>query len=170
MTRRYPRDANPEGKVFLPMTMTATKKQGLVDDLLSNIEQLRFTGWQEAEWRRHFETKGKLDRYWKKSSRFQKSMEYHRYFSDLCSLKICSLYHVSKPDHCTSPSWEVFRPVHAMTRTHSAVMDQMDFEESFLRNSNAAYYNSPHNQILPSKCMFWLQNVKNSWKGTASRL
>jgi len=45
------------------MTMTATKKQGLVDDLLSNIEQLRFTGWQEAEWRRHFETKGKIDRY-----------------------------------------------------------------------------------------------------------
>ena len=89
-------------------------------------------------------------------------MECHRYFSDLCSLKICSLYHVSKPEHCTSPSWEVFRPVHAMTRTHSAVMDTMDFEESFLRNSNAAYYNSPHNQILPSKCMFWLQNVKTS--------
>ena len=71
MTRRYPRDANPEGKVFLPMTMTATKKQGLVDDLLSNIEQLRFTGWQEAEWRRHFETKGKLDRYWKSLQDFK---------------------------------------------------------------------------------------------------
>ena len=87
-------------------------------------------------------------------------MKCHRFFSDLCSLKICSLFHISKPENCSSPSWEFFRPVHAMTRTHVAVMDMMDFEESFLRNSNAAYYNSPHNQILPSKCIFWLQNVK----------
>ena len=92
--------------------------------------------------------------------RFQKSMKCHRFFSDLCSLKICSLFHVSKPENCSSPSWEIFRPVHAMTRTHVAVMDMMDFEESFLRNSNAAYYNSPHNQILPSKWVFWLHNVK----------
>merc|ERR1712004_627273 len=140
-TRRYPRDANPEGKVFLPMKMTATKKQGLVDDLLCNIEQLRFTGWQESEWHQHFGTKAKID-------------------SDLCSLKICSLFHVSKPENCSSPSWEIFRPVHAMTRTHVAVMDMMDFEESFLRNSDAAYYNSPHNQILPPKWVFWLHNVK----------
>ena len=85
-----------------------------------------------------------------------------RYFSDLCSLKICSLYHASKPDHCTSPSWEVFRPVHAMTKAHSAVLDHLDFEEGCLRNNNAAFYNSAYNQIVPSKTMFWLQNVKNS--------
>ena len=89
-------------------------------------------------------------------------MQYLRYFSDLCSLKICSLYHVSKPDHCTSPSWEVVRPVHAMTQAHSHVLDQLDFEETFLRNNNSAFYNSAFNQIIPSKSLFWLQNVKNS--------
>ena len=71
VTRRFPRDANPEGKVFLPMTLAATRDQGLVDDLLCNPEQLRYTGWTEAEWRRHFETKGKLDRYWKSLQDFK---------------------------------------------------------------------------------------------------
>ena len=71
VTRRFPRGANPEGKVFLPMTLAATRDQGLVDDLLCNPEQLRYTGWTEAEWRRHFETKGKLDRYWKSLQDFK---------------------------------------------------------------------------------------------------
>ena len=63
MTKRFPRGANPEGRVFIPMTMGATREQGLVDDLLCHPEQLRYTGWaSETEWRRKFETKGRLDR------------------------------------------------------------------------------------------------------------
>ena len=163
MTKRYPRGANAEGKVFLPMTLTATREQGLVSDLLCNSEQLKYTGWSEAEWRRHFETKGRMDRCWTNFCKIsKKSMHILRYFSDLCSLKICSLYHASKPDHCSSPNWEVFRPVHAMTKAHSAVLDHLDFEESCMRNNNAAFYNSAHNQIVPAKYMFWLKNVRNS--------
>ena len=161
ITKRFPRNANPQCQVFLPMSIRATKSQGIADDLLANPDKIRFTGWtSDKEWMKHFETQAKIDRS-HSCNIFNFSNLDIRYYNSLTSLKICSLFHESKPSNCTSPTWESIRPIRALTMAHSHVLDLMDFMESFLRKDNPlAFHESIFNQIVPCRSLFWLKSVK----------